>query len=174
MATSNKERHNNEINLKESEDNQNRLGAVIEASKDAIVVLDDSEQINFMNEAAMKLFGCSSEVMGKPFFLALGQQYSTEFQNNFREGLQRFFEDRSDNSQRILEVPFRKLNGEVMINELSISSFVEDNKTMRLIIGREITERKKTEEKFRETQQKYEAAFESSIDALMLLDEKVF
>jgi PAS domain S-box-containing protein len=49
-----------------------------------------------------------------------------------------------------------------------------DGRNLVLSIARDISQRKADEEKLRESQEKYETTFESSMDALMLLDEKGF
>ena len=64
--------------------------------------------------------------------------------------------------------------------EIDVSLTVSPIKNKRgLIVGastiaRDITESKKAEEKIRESQKKYQITFDSSMDALMLLDEKGF
>ena len=49
-----------------------------------------------------------------------------------------------------------------------------DDQKLILSTVRDISERKVAEEALRESQEKYEITFESSMDALMLLDEKGF
>ena len=49
-----------------------------------------------------------------------------------------------------------------------------DGRKLVLSVSRDISDRKAIEEKLRESQEKYETTFESSMDALMLLDEKGF
>ena len=72
------------------------------------------------------------------------------------------------------ELILNRKNGTQISVEIRTHPLKIQGKKLILGIARDISERKAAEEKLRETQEKYETTFESSMDALMLLDEKGF
>ena len=72
------------------------------------------------------------------------------------------------------EFILNRKNGNQISVEIRTHPLKIQGKKLVLGIARDISERRAAEEKLRETQEKYETTFESSMDALMLLDEKGF
>jgi PAS domain S-box-containing protein len=72
------------------------------------------------------------------------------------------------------EFILNRKNGTQISVEIRTHPLKIQGKKLVLGIARDISERRGAEEKLRETQEKYETTFESSTDALMLLDERGF
>ncbi len=72
------------------------------------------------------------------------------------------------------EFVLNRKNGSQTSVEIRTHPVKIQGKKLVLGIARDISERRAAEEKLREIQEKYETTFESSMDALMLLDEKGF
>jgi len=159
---------NNSHNLEKLRSNEERLNAIFEASKDAIIVVDTQGMVNYVNKAALELFDFESNILGAPLFSTIHQQYNMD-QNKFSLALQTFFNNK-DNSPNILEVPFKKCNGAERTVELSFSSFNDGNKTFGVAIVRDITKRKSVEIALADSEAKYRALVENADDAIILTD----
>ncbi|MGA9382854.1 MAG: PAS domain S-box protein, partial [Phormidium sp.] len=130
--------------------------------------------ITFFNEFAQRFFGYSeTQILGKnilgtlvPFTDSSGQNL-TEFIKQLLQHPERYNHEENENIRR---------NGErVWIAWRNKALFDQDgNLTGLLCIGTDISERKQAEAKLRESEQKFRTLYESTSDAVMLLDETAF
>ena len=138
-----------------------------DAASDSILVHDLDGRIIYFNEAAYKTRGYTKEE-----FQALTIQ-DLEVPDN-----PRFFGAKMDElfekGEAIFEAVNLLKNKQVIPVEIHAQVIEFDERKLILSVARDISERKIAEEKIRESQEKYEITFESSMDALMLLDEKSF
>ncbi len=160
------ERKKAEEALRESEEKHRKL---FEESMDAILVADAAAgMIVDCNPAASKLVGWQKSEL-------VGQHQSIIFpQEQIDGGFSRSFKRHLKDPTKTLETQVMRKTGE--IRDVAVKATVFDLKGKKLMQGafRDITERKKAEEALKESEEKYQATFESSMDALMLLDEKTF
>lgn len=140
---------------------------LFDAVTDSILVHDLDGKLVYFNEAAYKSRGYTKD----------------EFQTlTIRDlevpGNPRFFGDRMKDLFERGDVIFEAVNlrkDKTLIPVEIHARVVEfDDKKMVLSVARDISERKAAEERLCESQEKYETTFESSTDALMLLDENSF
>ncbi len=140
---------------------------LFESASDSILVHDLDGKLVYFNQAAYRSRGYTE----------------AEFQSLTVKDLEvpdkpRFFGDRMKDLLEKGEAIFESENlckdNKVMPVEIHAQVIESFGTKMILSVARDISERKATEEKIRETQEKYEITFESSMDALMLLDEKSF
>ncbi len=140
---------------------------LFDAASDSILVHDIDGRLVYFNEAAYKTRGYSID----------------EFQKLSIKDLEvpgdpRFFGSQMTQLLDKGEVTFEALNlrkdKKVLPVEIHARVIESDGNKLVLSVARDISERKAAEEKLIESQEKYETTFESSTDALMLLDEKSF
>ena len=153
--------------LKQSEE---RLKLLFENAPDAYYLNDFKGNFLDGNKAAEEMIGYSrNELIGNSF-LSLNVLPRNQIPKAAKllalnaigrsTGPDEFILNRKDGTQ---------ISVEIRTHPLKIQG-----KKLVLGIARDISERRATEEKLHETQEKYENTFESSMDALMLLDEKGF
>ncbi|MEW6194584.1 MAG: PAS domain S-box protein [Bacteroidota bacterium] len=123
---------------------------VFNSQKDAVFVISKDRTIMNMNNAAEKMFGYSlNEIRNKSTeILHVDKEHYDIFGRKIFESLKR------DDAARF-EFPFKKKNGEIFPTEHAVSFIKDgtDNITAIIIVVRDITERKKTEESLQKAQQ---------------------
>lgn len=136
-----------ELNLRESE---HRYAGIVESAMDAIISIDRHQRIILFNAAAEKMFGCrADEVMGEPLNRFIPQrfhQHHQQYVDNFA---------RSGTATRKMGslgvITGRRVNGEEFLLEASISQVGGDGGPCFTAVLRDISERKKTEDRLRES-----------------------
>ena len=140
---------------------------LFDAASDSIIVHDLDGRLVYFNEAAYKTRGFTNE----------------EFQALYIQDLEvpdnpRFFGDRMKQLLEKGDAAFEAVNlrkdKKVLPVEIRARVFESDGRKLILTVARDISKRKVIEEALFESHEKYKTTFESSMDALMLLDEKSF
>lgn len=138
------------LTLKENEE-QFRL--IASTAHDAIIMADPQQLISFWNQAAEKLFGAASDsVIGTPLATFLPGLADAVLQADCR-----------DDSGLTLEIPGRHQTGHLITVELAYSQAKLSGSPVTVVVARDITERKRSEEQLR---------FISSHDALTGLNNR--
>ncbi|MBX7152544.1 PAS domain S-box protein [bacterium] len=116
--------------------------SIVDSSMDVIIATDKNRQIIEFNTAAENTFGyATTEVIGAPIDLL----YADEMQ------CEEIFEDLERHGHSMREVLNKKKNGDLFISYLS-ASIIKDENGVRGYMGisRDITDKKKSEEKVQE------------------------
>lgn len=127
-------------------------------------------KLTFINDAALKMGGCSDEDFGKglnilEFIVPEDKQKAIENIGKLLAG----------DNHITTEFTFKRKDGTTFPALVTATLRMSANKVVGLRgLAIDITERKNAEEKLKESQEMYETTFESSKDALMLTDEKNF
>ena len=162
-------RRHAEDTLRESEA---RYRVVTESASDAILTIDQENTILFANPAAEKIFGYAvDELLGSKFFMLIpenlrgargaGMRYGNEtnIRNIFLPGV---------------EIPVLHKDGHEVPVEVTFGEINSDGKRLFTAVIRDITERKRAEEKIRESNEWLQAIFNVSRDGIVIEDgEKV-
>ena len=143
-------------------ESQKRLEGIVASAMDAIIAVDDEQQIVVFNAAAEKMFGCpAQEAIGTPVEQFIPQRFRSVHGVHIR----RFDETGVTNrAMGVLDALWAlRRNGEEFPIEASISELETGGKKLFTVIIRDITERRRAEEaRFR-----HAAIVESSDDAII-------
>ena len=146
---------------------EQRLRAVLTSSPDIITVSDLQGNITDCNDAAWKLMGFSSkeELIGKSAFEFIAE----EDRERALENLKKTFEE---GTIRNVEYTLLKKNGEEYIGELSASILKDSsgNQIGFVSVVRNITERKKTEDKISRQNEFLNSVLESLTHPFYVID----
>ena len=125
---------------------EQRLRAIANSAFDAIILINDRGEISYWNPASERIFGYSaSEVMGKDLHELLAP---TEFHAAYRSAFNDFVTSGRGNAlEKITPLVARRKDGEEFPIELSLSGFHADGRWQAAGIVRDITQRKRDEQK---------------------------
>ena len=140
---------------------------LFDAASDSILVHDTEGKFVYFNEVAFMSRGYTKDEFQTLRIHDLDAQGTNE---NFESKIQAII-GKGDTTFETLNI---RKDRSVFPVEIHARAIESDNRKLVLSIARDITERKKAEEKLRESEAKYQTTFEASNDALMLLDEKGF
>jgi PAS domain S-box-containing protein len=151
-------------------ESQARLDKVITAAQDAIIMIDPSGAISMWNQAAERIFGYSAqEVIGQNLHKIAAPQ---RFHQMHFEKFAHFSQSGAGGAiGEVIEIAALRKNGDEFPIEMSLSSVKIKDSWHAVGIVRDITERKLSEQKLKEREARYRTLYESSSDAVMLLDK---
>jgi PAS domain S-box-containing protein len=165
------ERNLAEQALRSSEE---KFRAVAATANDAIVSADAQGKIIYLNEAAERIFGHPArDILGAPLALLMPQTFRELNEN----GMRRFLPTGSPTARdETVELIGKKKDGGKFPLELSVATWKTGEETFFTAIIRDITDRKKAEEKIQQNLQRIRALHEidlaitSSLDLRTTLD----
>lgn len=155
--------------LKEKELNefQKISKAITDVAQDAIIMINPEGNISFWNPAAENIFGYKpEEIMGKNLHnLMAPKHYHAQHQEAFNK-----FKVTGEGNAigRVLILNAIKKNGDEISIDLSLSAIKINDEWHAVGIIRDISERKQTEEKLRESEEKFRKAFNTSTDSITI------
>lgn len=149
---------------------QSLLAKIVESSEDAITGKDLNGIITSWNKGAEKIYGYSKdEIVGKPISVLTPSDCHDEIVKILKK-------IKTGGSIANFETSRIRKDGRVVLVSLTISP-VKDSKGNIIgasTIARDITKEKELVKRIEESEIKFRAIFESSSDAIMLLDEEKF
>jgi PAS domain S-box-containing protein len=128
------------------EESEERFRGITDSAQDAIISLDSKGQINFWNKAAERIFGYrTSEVIGQPVHDMLLPQ---RLHQAYLKGLEDFrLGGQGPVFYQAMEIHMLHKNGQEIPIEISLSSFKMRNRWHVIGVARDISSRKKLEER---------------------------
>jgi len=128
--------------------------AVLETSRDAIIVMDNKGQVVYWNPAAQQIFNYTQdEMLGKNLHLLLAPK---RFHEAYKRGFAKFVETGEGGAvEKTLELAALRRDGKEFPIELSLSAIEENGNWYAVGIVRDISERKNAEEDLRESEVKH-------------------
>ena len=140
--------------------------ALLASSRDAILGVNRAGTITFWNKGAEQIFGHSAEeIFGHPVIELIAEKH----RKNHASGLNAFL---SENPGRTRTIEFEALrkDGSTFLAELSLSTWQQNGRFVGFAIGRDITERKQTEQILAESAERYSNLFANSLEAVFSVD----
>jgi len=144
-----------------------RLNGIIQSAMDAIITVDERQDILIFNPAAEQMFGCAaSNVLGTPLEQFIPPRFREAHHNHIgRFGATGVTTRRMAGKSEIVGL---RANGEEFPLEASISQVSVGRKKLFTVILREITERKRAEQALREGAESYQRLVELVPDAIWI------
>lgn len=146
---------------------EQRFSVIFHSAMDAIITIDEEQNILHFNPAAERIFGCpAAEALGSP----LDRFMPERFRGAHRLHVDRFgttgVSDRQMGKQRALYG--LRANGDEFPLEASISQATVSGKRLFTVILHDITARVRTETALRTSEQRFRALVEGSPDAIYI------
>lgn len=154
-------------------ENEQRLAGIFHAAMDAIITIDEQQNIVLFNPAAEQVFRCTAaEAIGGP----LSRYLPARFQTLHAEHVKHFgatgVSDRQMGKQR--DLFGLRADGEEFPLEASISQTMHKGKKLYTVILRDITAKKIADTALRNSEQRLRGLIETSPEAIYIhQDEKV-
>ncbi|MDP3565244.1 MAG: PAS domain S-box protein [Methanoregula sp.] len=160
------ERKRGEDALRESE---KKYRNIVETTPDLIWEIDIQGNFTYLSPQIFDLFGYRAEdLMGKPFFILIPQDQIP--------AIKMAFERQVAGASAIvtLEVIARHADGRLMDMEIRSASATDEQDRLRGFRGvtRDITERKRAEERIRASEEMFRSLIRESADGISLMDER--
>ncbi len=154
--------------LRESEE---RYRSLFEHASDAIFVLKDDRFVD-CNTKTLEIFGCSREqIIDSP-----PSEFSPELQHGGRNSRQKSLEKINqayDGIPQFFEWTHSRTDGTEFETEVSLKRIELSGVPHLLAIVRDITQRKKTEEALRESEEKYRLFVERASDGITIVQDRI-
>ena len=148
--------------------NEERFRAITKSANDAIITINSKGIVLDWNRGAESIFGYTEEeITGKELTLIIPHHYIEQHKN----GIKRIEQGESKVRSKTFELKGLHKSGNEFPIELSLSDWVIASGRYFTGIIRDITERKLAEALLEESQAKYQAIFESTGTATIIVDE---
>lgn len=142
-------------------DSQDLLTGIIASAMDAIITVDEDQNILLFNAAAEQMFGYPvASVLGKPMDILIPEKYRGRHRGHIRQFGETGITNRS--MGKLGTIYGKRANGEVFQIEASISQVQTGRGKLYSVILRDITERVESEKKLVDSEQQLRAIFEQA------------
>ncbi len=160
------ERNKTEEALRRSEE---QFRSVIETSSDAIVTVNSSGNIALWNKGAESLFGYQAqEILGKSFLRII----AGDMQESHAQFFTQFLAERKPGTiVRHGQLHGRRKDGSTFPTEGSASLWKTSDGVFITSLIRDISERKRSEELLKESEERFRNLAQTAIDAIVIADE---
>ncbi len=134
---------------KELESNQARFSGILKIAQEAIISINEVQEITIFNKGAETIFGYTEgEVLGKSIDMLIPEKYRKDHHKH----VQRFSESDVDTRMmgREMELFGLRKNGTLFPGEATISKLLSNGTQTLTVILRDITQRKQIEERLKD------------------------
>ena len=156
--------------FEELEKSELKFKSLFELANDAIFLMD-SEIFIDCNHKTLEMFECKKEdIVGKPPY-EFSPEKQTDGRSSKESALEKIIAAMEGIPQKF-EWKHKKLNGELFDAEVNLSRIVFSNNVLIQAIVRDITERKKSEEALKESEERFRSLIDNMIEAALIIDWK--
>jgi PAS domain S-box-containing protein len=158
-----------EVSDRDWQERESQLRAILDASLDALIGMDETGLVIDWNPSATALFGWSrDEAMGRPLADMVIPERSREAH---RMGLARFHRTgEGPFLNRRIEVEARRRDGKELVVELKVTPIRADGRVIFYAFIADITERRRAAERIAESLSLLEATLEATDDGILVVD----
>jgi len=150
------------------QESESKYSTLVENANDGVTIFQDGI-IKFVNKATEKLFGYTvEELIGKPFLDPIMPEYRELATQRYQDHLL------GEKVPSFLEVKIKCKDGTVKGVEVTTNLIQYNEKPAAMTITRDITERKRTEELLRDSEQKYSILLENAQDGVVIIQDGVY
>jgi PAS domain S-box-containing protein len=143
-----------------------KFQGVVSSAPDAIVSIDEHQQIVLFNEGAERIFGwMASEAKGKNFDILASERLRATVRAQFDELVGEDGEPRRNLGTRGEWIGVRK-SGQEFAAEVAVSIVEAEGPTLATAIFRDVTERKRADEALRASEVRFHALVDASAEVL--------
>jgi PAS domain S-box-containing protein len=155
--------------MEAASNSEKQLRAITDAAMDAIIMINADVSVSFWNPAAQKMFGYSiEEIKGQNLHKIVAP---SKYMPGFEKGFLKFAKSgKGAIVGKTIELTAKRKDGEEFPIELSLSSFQSGGSWKAVGIVRDISERKETEQKLRESEERYRFVAEHANDIISVTD----
>ena len=156
--------------LRESE---KKFRAIIEHINEVFYINDLKSNLTYLSPGSSKLLGYNREEFLEGSFEEWLTKYATSNPINIKAIEMKKNSLQTGEKSPIYNLELKHKNGSKAFLEVNESPMFDENGDIAGLIGvvRDITERKKTEQKLKESEEKFRKLFEDANDAIFLLDD---
>lgn len=129
-----------------------RLRAIVGNIGEAILIVDEEEHIESLNEKALEIFGYTETQI-------VGQKIDILFCDESKKNTTPFFEKNISRAQWV-EIESLRKNGSIFSAEFHVSEIKVRQKRIYVVILRDISERKRTENRIQESENRFRSSFD--------------
>jgi PAS domain S-box-containing protein len=156
-----------ERNLVISE-NERNYREIFNSTSEAIFIHQaENGKISDVNEAMLKMYGYQSKQEVLELTL---EELSDDRDHKVQEKAFSFLRKASEEGSQVFEWHARKKNGDLFLSEVSLRSTQLGGENRILAVVRDISERKRMEQKIAENEERYRKLIETSHDGISLMD----
>lgn len=152
------------------QENEERLRAIIQASKDAMVVIDNRGQITLFNPAAERMFGRKArDMLGESVNGLMPESYRNQHAKNVTD----FFTSGKPDGVigRTIEVSAVRADGKKFPIEISLSIGGKNDQRFVISVIRDISERKQIEHALRDSEQKFRSLIDNTCQGVYIYQD---
>jgi PAS domain S-box-containing protein len=148
-----------------------RLMGIVGSATDAIITVDNRQQITLFNTAAERMFRCPvAEAIGQSLDRFIPQRFREVHREHIRVFAETGVTTRAMASQRALMA--LRSDGVEFPVEATISQITVSGQKLFTAIVRDVSERKQAEGALRKSEERYRALFEYAPDGILIADSK--
>jgi PAS domain S-box-containing protein len=152
-------------------ESEGRLAGVIQSAMDAILTVDEQQNILMFNSAAARMFRCpAAEALGHPVTRFIPQRFHAAHAGHIQKFAHTGVTNRAMGSKNALWAV--RADGQEFQIEASISQVVTGGKKLFTIILRDVTERVQAEQALREAQDRMTGIIASAMDSIITTDDQ--
>jgi diguanylate cyclase (GGDEF)-like protein/PAS domain S-box-containing protein len=148
-----------------------RFSGILDIAHEAIISIDEGHRILLFNKGAEQIFGYSQqEVLGGPMDILLPERFRAKHWEHVLSFVQSDVVSRRVGGRR--EILGKRKNGEEFFGEASISKLELGLEKIFTVVLRDITERRRTEEELRSSEERFRQFAENVKEVFWMGDVK--
>lgn len=153
-----------ESGQRELRNNAQRYRAITENSSDAILIIDERNEIRFCNPAAESIFGYSAaQIVGKTLMMLMPARYRLVHEHGFAAYLK---SNKKNTPWRNLEIMGLRSDAAEVPLEISFSEYEQNGQRFFMATARTLSERKQAEAALRKSEERFRLISRATNDAV--------